>query len=186
MEERVELFGGKEAFAGALDSFFGFNGESIKPMRHLDAYKDIAATSHHRFEGFNNECDMETPYAYIYADRHDRLCEIIHECVSRSFGLGKGGLPGNNDSGGLSSTFVWNTLGIFPVSGSGEFLIGAPQMEGAEITLSSGKRLCIRVNRESKAQIYVDRVCFNAREINGYRLSVQEVMQGGVLEFWMK
>ena len=27
----------------------------------------------------------ETPYAYIYADRHDRLCEIVHElsCLFR-------------------------------------------------------------------------------------------------------
>lgn len=169
-----------------LDAFFGFDGESVKQLTYVGAGKEIEQSRHHRFQGFNNECDMETPYAYIYADRHDSLCEILHECVHRSFGLGKSGLPGNNDSGGLSSTFVWNTLGIFPVSGSGEFLIGAPQMEGAEIALSSGKRLCIRVNRESKAQIYVDRVCFNAREINDYRLAVQEVMQGGLLEFWMK
>lgn len=186
MEERVELFGGKEAFAGALDSFFGFNGESIKPMRHLDAYKDIAATSHHRFEGFNNECDMEAPYAYIYADRHDRLAEIMQECVSRSFGTGRGGLPGNNDSGGLSSLFVFNSLGIFPVSGSGEFLIGSPAIDGAKITLSSGKVLVIRVKRETENAIYVKRVLWNRSEISSYKIPVTELMQGGILEFCIK
>ena len=30
-----------------------------------------------RFEGLNNEPDMEAPYAYLYAGRHDRTCEIV-------------------------------------------------------------------------------------------------------------
>lgn len=187
MAERVALVGGKDAFCGMLDDFFGFGGESVKQLtHHVGAAKEIEQSAHHRFQGFNNECDMEAPYAYIFADRHDRLCEILHECVHRSFGLGRSGLPGNNDSSGLSSLFVWNALGIFPISGSGKFLIGSPQIEGAEIALSGGKRLCIRVHRERKSQIYVDRVCFNDREITDYMLTVQDVMQGGVLEFWMK
>lgn len=186
MEERVALAGGREKFAAMLDDFFGFNGESLTQITHLDADEAIAACRYHRFEGFNNECDMETPYAYIYAHRHDRLCEIMHECVTRSFGLGRGGLPGNNDSGGLSSLFVWNTLGVFPVSGSGEFLIGAPQMNGAEITLASGNVLRIRVERPHSAMIYVDRVEWNGEPVEGFKISAREIMAGGVLRFYMK
>lgn len=186
MEERVALAGGQENFAKMLDSFFGFDGESVKQMTYLDAGDDINNTHYHRFEGFNNECDMETPYAYIFAGRHDRLCEILHECVFRSFGLGRGGLPGNNDSGGLSSLFVWNTIGIFPANGSGEFLIGSPQIEQADIKLASGNKLSIRVNREEKQQIYVDRVEWNGKTVENYRLAMADVMCGGVLQFYMK
>ena len=186
MTERMELVGGKEKFTALLDDFFGFGGESLTQITHLDADGDIAACRYHRFEGFNNECDMETPYAYIYADRHDRLCEIIRECVTRSFGLGRGGLPGNNDSGGLSSLFVWNTLGILPVSGSGEFLIGAPQMDHAEITLSSGHILRICVERPHPDAIYVERVEWNGTPVEGFRVPVREIMEGGVLRFYMK
>lgn len=169
-----------------LDAFFGFGGESLSQITHLNADADIAACRYHRFQDFNNECDMETPYAYIYADRHDRLCEIVHECVTRSFGLGRGGLPGNNDSGGLSSLFIWNTLGIFPVSGSGEFLIGAPQMDSAEITLSNGNTLRISVERPDPVMIYVDRVEWNGTPVEGYRISAREIMGGGDLRFYMK
>ena len=186
MEERIALAGGKKNFASMLDKFFGFGEESLKQLTYLGADPDIAKTSYHRFEGFNNESDMEAPYAYIFANRHDRLCEIVHECVSRTFGLGAAGLPGNNDSGGLSSSFIWNTLGIFPASGRGEFLIGAPQIDGAEIELSSKKKLVIRVLRESWKQIYVDKVIFNGAEINNFRIPMREIMQGGVLEFFMK
>lgn len=186
MDERIALAGGKEKFLSMLDSFFGFSGESLNQLTYIDADKDIAASAYHRFEGFNNESDMETPYAYIYADRHDRLCEIIHECVHRSFGLGTGGIPGNNDSGGLSSLFIWNTLGIFPVSGSGEFLIGAPQLDAAEIKLSNGNVLRIEVTRNSKDSIYVDAVSFNGNAINNYKIKAKDIMRGGVLRFNMK
>ena len=136
-------------------------------------------------EGFNNECDMETPYAYIYADRHDRLCEIISECVNRSFGLGVGALPGNNDSGGLSSLLVWNVLGIFPVSGSGEFLVGSPCIDYAEIRLPHGKSLKISVEHSAPEQIYVDRVEFNGIPVEGYRIPARLIMQGGELKISM-
>lgn len=186
MAERVDLVGGKERFASMLDSFFGFGKESVKQLTYIGAENEIAQKQYHRFEGFNNECDMETPYAYIYADRHDRLCEIIHECVSRSFGLGTGGLPGNNDSGGLSSTFIWNALGIFPISGSGEFLIGAPQIDYADIALATGKTLRICVERKDKQQIYVERVEWNGEKIQNYRILMKDLAQGGILSFYMK
>ena len=186
MDERMRLCGGKKNFALLLDRFFGFQGERVKQITHIGAFEEIHRTHHHRFEGFNNECDMETPYAYIYAERHDRLCEIIHECVNRSFGEGKGGLPGNNDSGGLSSMLVWNTLGLFPVSGGGEFLIGSPQIEGARIALSSNAHMYIKVHRESPEEIYVKEVKWNGKRIEDYRISVSEIMKGGTLSFYME
>lgn len=186
MTERVELVGGKDRFASMLDSFFGFGGESVSQLIYIGAEDEISQKQYHRFQGFNNECDMETPYAYIYANRHDRLCEIINECVSRSFGMGRSGLPGNNDSGGLSSAFVWNALGIFPISGSGEFLIGAPQVNSARIRLNNGKCLKIEVNRKNSEQIYVDSVFLNGQRVEYYKISAKDLMRGGVLQFFMK
>ncbi len=63
MAERVALAGGKGRFARLLDSFFGFGKESVRQMTHTRAHADISKANYHRFEGFNNECDMETPYA---------------------------------------------------------------------------------------------------------------------------
>ncbi|MBQ3507967.1 MAG: glycoside hydrolase family 92 protein, partial [Clostridia bacterium] len=88
--------------------------------------------------------------------------------------------------GGLSSLFVWNTLGIFPVSGSGEFLLGAPQMDGAEVTLSSGHILRICLERPDPAMICVDRVEWNGKPVEGFRMSAHEIMGGGTLRFYMK
>ena len=186
MKDRIDLAGGKEKFVELLDNFFGFNGESITPMTHIGADDDIAATAYHRFEGFNNECDMETPYAYIYAGRQDRTCEIVHEGITKSFTSGKGGLPGNNDSGGLSSCFIWNVLGLFPVSGAGEFLIGSPHIDEVVISLSNDNKLKIETVNLTDEKFYVDKVEFNGEEVKNFRIPVKKVMQGGTLRFYMK
>ena len=78
---------------------------------------------------------MEAPWAYHYAGRPDRTAEVVHAVVHQRFGTGRGGLPGNDDSGGLSSWYVWASLGLFPVAGQNLVLLNAPAHEHAEITL---------------------------------------------------
>lgn len=185
MEERIKLAGGRENFVQFLDDFFGFNGDSIKDdVRQMD-WREIEEKKYHRFEGFNNECDMETPYAYDYVGRNDRVCEIVHECVTNSFTVGTGGLPGNNDSGGLTSCFLWNVLGIFPVSGKGEFAIGSPHVKGATIHLSTGKHLRIETRGLTKENYYVKSVWFNGERLNDYRIDTKTIMGGGTILFEM-
>ena len=185
MDERVELCGGRERFAELLDDFFGYDSESVTQLRDVEPWQKICALDYHRFEGFNNETDMESPYAYIFADRHDRLCEILKECTTRVFGLGRGALPGNNDSGGLSSLFMWNALGIFPASGRGEFLIGSPAVKGAEISLANGGVLKISTENYGSSP-YVERVLLNGKPVTDYRISMSEIMKGGTLEILFK
>jgi putative alpha-1,2-mannosidase len=98
-----------------------------------------------RFEGLNNEPDMEAPWAYQYAGRPDRTADVVHAVVHNQFGTGRGGLPGNDDSGGLSSWYVWATLGLFPVAGQSLFLINAPawresriEVDGSAMTIETG------------------------------------------------
>ena len=64
--------------------------------------------------------------------------EVVHAIVQNQFGTGRGGLPGNDDSGGLSSWFVWATLGLFPVAGQNLFLISTPAWRESRITVAGG------------------------------------------------
>ena len=167
MPTRVDIAGGKEAYAKLLDRFFGFT--------HAE---DVSG----RFEGFNNETDMETPYAYYYADRHDRVCQVISDGLESVFTEGKGGMPGNNDSGGLSSLYMWNAMGIFPVSGQDMMMIGSPRLNKSVIHMGNGKDFAIR--REGKG-IYVQQAVLNGRKLDRMSFSVTEMMQGGELALTM-
>ena len=134
MARRIELAGGEQAFIGLLDRFFGFGADPVKqPGEHPGADEMTAGYALDRFEGLNNEPDMEAPWAYHYAGRPDRTAEIVHAAVMNQFGVGRGGLPGNDDSGGLSSWYVWASLGLFPVAGQNIVLLNAPSFEQATV-----------------------------------------------------
>ena len=65
--------------------------------------------------------------------------DAVHSALTWQFGTGPGGLPGNDDSGGLSSWYVWASLGLFPVAGQHLFLINAPAFERAVIQAGDGE-----------------------------------------------
>ena len=167
MKKRIEIAGGTDKFVSLLDRFFGFTHREDKSAR---------------FEGFNNETDMETPYAYYYADRHDRVCEVVDAGRRFMFSDGRGGLPGNNDSGGLSSLYIWNVIGIFPVTGQNLMIIGSPHMKKSTFHLADGKDFIVR--REGSG-IYVRRAELDGEALPCLSLTSERMMNGGELVLTM-
>ncbi len=166
MQERIRLCG-VGRFESLLDCFFGFTPvDDITP-----------------FEGFNNETDMETPYAYAYIGSHDKLCAVLDAADRYMFrdktgGAGPGAIPGNNDSGGLSSCYIWNTLGIFPVTGQDLTHIARPKFAKTELDLASGKTLTI-LRRGTGA--YPKSASLNGKICENLTMRASEIMQGGTL-----
>ncbi len=186
MDERIEIAGGKEAFVSLLDDFFGYGLPDVNLPTDPDneqAVEDGIRLG--RFEGFNNESDTEAPFAYIYADRHDRTCEIIRSGMKNMFSTGKSGLPGNNDTGALSSYYVFMALGLFPVAGQDFFFIASPFIRRAEVELYNGAHLIITTDTVSDKAIYVKSVEFNGTPVTDWRIRAQELLQGGILSFKM-
>ena len=167
MEKRMALAGGKEGFAALADRFFGFvNPES----------EDAC------FEGFNNETDMETPYVYHYAGRHDRLTDVIDASLTYMFTTGRGGLPGNNDSGGLTSCYMCNAMGLFPVSGQDLVILTSPWCKRSVTQLANGKQLT--VTREGEGR-YIKEAFLNGKKLDTLAITAREMMLGGELVMHM-
>ncbi len=160
MTSRIKLAGGPQAFVQLLDYFFGFDD----PQDGRELF---------RFEGLNNEPDMESPYAYIYAGRHDRTAEVVRNVMRYQFTTGKGGLPGNDDSGGLSSWYVWSAIGLFPVTAMPVMLIGSPLYEKSTIRLFGGD-FTITAQNQGPENIYVQRAWLNGRPLERAYLKLDE------------
>jgi len=194
MAGRIALAGGDDTFVGMLDAFFGYGaGPVTQPGVRPGADEMAAGYALNRFEGLNNEPDMEAPWAYHYAGRPERTTEIVHAALTWQYGIGPGGLPGNDDSGGLSSWYVWASLGLFPVAGQNLFLVNAPAFEHA--TLRVGEREFVietSGHRElpvgadgierTPATQYVQSATFNGKPLEEGFLRATDVHQGGRLQ----
>ncbi|WP_306204664.1 GH92 family glycosyl hydrolase [Actinoplanes sp. RD1] len=193
MAARIELAGGEKAFAVMLDKFFGYGAAPVtQPGVRPGPDEMRRGFALNRFEGLNNEPDMEAPWAYHYAGRPDRTAEVVQSALTWQFGTGRGGLPGNDDSGGLSSWYVWASLGLFPVAGQSLFLVNAPAFERAALTIgdrefvieTSGHRetpvSADGLDRDAPTQ-YVQAATLNGKPLRGTHLSAADVHKGGRL-----
>ena len=186
MRTRIGLAGGEGAFIELLDQFFGYHADPVKQLGERPSVADQAAGyALNRFEGLNNEPDMEAPWAYHYAGRPDRTAEVVHAGINNMFALGRGGLPGNDDSGGLSSWYVWASLGLFPVAGQSLYLINAPSFAEARIALADNELVIdasgfVEPVADGPTQ-YVQSAIFNGETLNRTWLTTRELHRGGHL-----
>jgi len=94
MQARIELAGGDEKFTAMLDAFFGYGADPVTQVGERPSAADLAAGyALNRFEGLNNEPDMEVPWAYHYVGRPDRTAEVVHAAINNQFGLAEVGCP---------------------------------------------------------------------------------------------
>lgn len=114
----IEACGGKDAFIKRLDTFF--------------------ANKHYNVA---NEPSFLTPYLYHWVGRPDLSVERINQIVHDNYDDTPNGLPGNDDSGAMSSWLVFNMMGIYPVAGQNLYLIGSPMIPSYTIHLPNGKKL---------------------------------------------
>ena len=177
MNDRVALAGGAERFQKLLDDFFSVGSE---PRRWSPMLDRIRRPDH--FEGLNNECDMDTPFAYIWCGRIDRTAEVVDSVRRYRFADGEGGCPGNNDSGAIGSWYVWSCLGLYPLTGTPYYLLVSPSVDSAELDFAHGT-LRIRVERESPRSIYPAGHRFNGRAFAEPWMKVAELERGGELVF---
>jgi putative alpha-1,2-mannosidase len=185
MAGRIALYPSEADYIADLDCFFGYGQPPvIQPAVPGDRAYMRWGHSLNRFEGYNNEPDIETPYGYLYAGRHDRAAEVVRAGMRYMYTTGRGGLPGNNDSGGLTSCYVWNAVGLFPVTGQPIYLIGSPIFDAASLQLGD-KTFTVEARNNSTENIYVQSATLNGRVLDRAYLGVEEVHRGGTLTLEM-
>lgn len=120
MRRLIEMAGGNEQFVRRLDNTF--------LRRHFDV---------------TNEPGFLLPVLYNYAGRPDKTADIVRLTLEKAFTDTRAGIPGNDDSGAMSSWLIFSTLGIFPVAGQDVYLISTPSIPDASLDMGGGKSLHI-------------------------------------------
>ena len=155
----IRQSGGPELFVQRLDAFFTGKG---------------------RFD-VGNEPGFLSPYLYIWAGRQDKTVERVQEIAAKNFHTGRKGLPGNDDSGAMSSWYVFAAIGIFPNAGQDVYLIGHPSFHEVTLHLAADKRFVIEAKNLSAENAYVVDATLNGKPFDRAWLRHGEIVDGGRL-----
>ena len=176
----VAAMGGKDAFAKKLDGLFTAPEKVEGAGSTLDVTGLIGQYAH------GNEPSHHVAYLYPYVGRGDRTAEVVREVFDRFYAPKPDGLCGNDDCGQMSAWYVFSALGFYPVDPiSGEYVLGAPQVAKARLTLPNGKTFTVEAKDLSRENKYVRRVLLNGQPLSGFTLKRSDVLAGGSLVFEM-
>lgn len=176
----VEIMGGKEKFVEKLDSLFSLD-ISVEQNGFVS---DVSGLIGQYAQG--NEPSHHVAYMYQYADRPDRTAELVREICDQFYRPYPDGLCGNDDCGQMSAWYLFSAMGFYPMNPvSGEYVLGAPQIERVTLHLENGKTFSVHAIGLSEENKYVESVTLNGKPLDGFILKHEDVMRGGELEFVM-
>ncbi|MDE6380836.1 MAG: GH92 family glycosyl hydrolase [Muribaculaceae bacterium] len=158
----IEKCGGPDAFEKRLDTFFKKNYFNV-----------------------NNEPSFLTPCLYHWIGRPDRSGETITEIIAKNYSDSPSGLPGNDDSGAMSSWLVFNMAGIYPNAGHDYYLIHTPLLKRTIFHLSDGKSFSIEAEGLSDENRYIIKAFLNGLPYPYSTLRHSDIAAGGELKLIM-
>ena len=153
----IRACGGKKAFQQRLDSFF------------VKGYYNVA-----------NEPSFLSPCLYHWIGRPDLSTQRIHQIVRDHYSDQPDGLPGNDDSGAMSSWLAFHMLGLYPNAGHDYYLLNLPTVPEYTFRLPNGRTL--HGVREGKGDRF-SVVLFNKKRLRNARITHEQLMEGGELTF---
>ena len=171
-EALITLFGGSAAFTEELTAFM----EGASPLG------SAINPGPNYWQG--NEHDLHALFLFNEAGHPELTQQWSRWALRTRYGIGPGGIPGNDDAGALSSWYVLSALGLYPQAGTENYWLGSPEVEHAWLELGQGHRLEIRAYGQKAHRDYVKRVFLNGHRICGPTLQHSDLVDG-LLEFWM-
>lgn len=158
----IELCGGAQAFEQRLDTFFDRG-----------------------FYNVNNEPSFLTPCLYHWIGRPDRTSDRVLQIIQQHFNQGPVGLPGNDDSGSMSSWLAFHMMGLYPNAGTTYYLLHTPVLRSSTLHLGNGRDFTIVAHDLSPENRYIVSARLNGQDYPLAYLQHDVLMQGGTLELLM-
>jgi len=158
----IEKSGGSGAFEARLNTFFEHN------------YYNVA-----------NEPSFLTPTLYHWLGKPHLSSDRINKIIQEHYTSARDGLPGNDDSGAMSSWLAFHMIGLFPNAGQPYYLINTPQVKSATLHLEGGNTFKVVADKLSKKNRYIVSASLNGKPFNNNWIAHEDVIKGGELKLKM-
>ncbi len=177
----LALWGGPLPFTNQLDRLFAPDDNTPWRMPAVTRtpgivgrYDHAAATGQH------------IPWLYAFSTAPWRGHALVHSLSQRAYGTRWDGLPAA-DLGALPSAwYAFATLGWYPVApASGKYVLGAPQVQRAEIHWPGGRVLRVLAPGASSLRPHASAVSLDGRALDWPEIDHAQLAGGGELRFTM-
>ncbi|MEU4157925.1 GH92 family glycosyl hydrolase [Actinoplanes sp. NPDC026670] len=186
----ANLYGGRDALAGKLDTFFSTPETGLKfgsyggVIHEMTEARDVRMGQY----GHSNQPSHHLPWMYTFTGQPAKTQALTREIVDRLY-LGSEigqGYPGDEDNGEMSAWYVFAALGFYPLQmGSANYVIGSPLFTKATINLENGRKVVIRAHGNSARNVYVQSLKVNGKAWNSTNLPHKVLAGGATLDFTM-
>ena len=156
----IRACGGKKQFRRRLDLFFEKGYYNVQ-----------------------NEPSFLTPCLYHWIGRPDLSTQRIHQIIRNNYTDQPDGLPGNDDSGAMSSWLAFHIMGLYPNAGHDYYLLNLPVVPEYSFQLANGRVLHVVKRGEGDG---FKSVSFNGKRLKDARITHAQLMEGGELVFETK
>jgi putative alpha-1,2-mannosidase len=96
------------------------------------------------------------------------------------------GLCGDEDTGQMSSWYLFSALGFYPVCpGTTDYAIGSPLFDRATVTLPGGKNFVVTARRNGPQRPYIEGATLNGQPFQKMYLTHEQIVGGGEVVFRM-
>jgi predicted alpha-1,2-mannosidase len=181
----VKLLGGDAAFGRKLDAVFytppdvkvGTYGGMIHEMTEMVAL-NLGQYAH------GNQPIQHAIYLYDYAGQPWKTQARVRQVMSLLYQSTPDGLCGDEDTGQMSSWYVFSAVGFYPVCpGTTEYLIGSPLFDRATIMLPNGKKFVVTAATNGPQRPYIGGATLNGQSFNKTFLTHEQIAGGGEVVF---
>ncbi len=158
LPEVVRRLGGDLAFQKRLDTFFD-----------------------NKLYDVSNEPSFLAPTMYHWIGKPYLSSDRIKGIIKENFNTSRAGLPGNDDSGAMSSWLAFHMMGLYPNAGQPYYLLNTPLIKETTLQLEDGKSFKITAKNLSDKNKYVKSALLNGKLYNQAWILHEDLVKGGEL-----
>ena len=162
----IKLMGGKRAFVKHLQEVFEEN--------HYDP---------------TNEPNISYPFLFSYIQGEEwRTQKLVRELIQEHFKNSPDGLPGNDDTGTMSTWVVFSMMGFYPDNATdASYTLTSPVFDKITISLNPDyydkPELVIETNKSSDDALFINRTTVDGKILRNYRISHKDLVNAGKITF---
>lgn len=158
LPEVVRRSGGDLAFKNRLDTFFDTKLYDV-----------------------SNEPSFLAPTMYHWIGKPYLSSDRIRGIIKENFNTFRAGLPGNDDSGAMSSWLAFHMMGLYPNAGQPYYLLNTPLIKETTLQLEEGKSFKITTKNLSDKNKYIKSTLLNGKPFNQAWILHEDIVKGGEL-----